>query len=145
MERAELIALLRQHQLAVESSVNASGNPQAALVAFALTDAFELVFYARVPSRKIANLRRKPNIALVIGGWVGADQRTVQYEGRADFPDGAELSRVQRDYFRTFPGTQRLLAQTNVVWVRVQPVWMRYSDYGVAPKREHEFQFARSS
>jgi len=45
-------------------------------------------------SRKAQNLRRNRAIAFVIGGTKEGDERTVQYEGTADEPAGAEPERI---------------------------------------------------
>jgi hypothetical protein len=44
MNPAALLAFLRQHGLAVQTSVSKEGNPQAAVVGIAVTDRFEIVF-----------------------------------------------------------------------------------------------------
>ena len=77
--------------VAVESSASDTGTPQAAVVGFAVTDQFEIVFDTLASTRKAQNLRHHPKIAFVIGGLVDGDERTVQYEGVADEPSGAEL------------------------------------------------------
>ena len=64
---------------------------------FVVTDRFELFFDTVETTRKVQNLRRNPKIAFVIGGLTGGDERTVQYEGLADEPSGAELARTPRD------------------------------------------------
>jgi pyridoxine/pyridoxamine 5'-phosphate oxidase len=66
------------------------------MVGFAVTDQFEIVFDTLRTTRKAQNLRQNPHIALVIGGWVPDDERTVQYEGEADEPSGAELDRLKQ-------------------------------------------------
>jgi Pyridoxamine 5'-phosphate oxidase len=63
------------------------------------------VFDTLAFSRKAANLRANSRVALVIGGWNDSDPRTVQYEGVADFPTGAELERLKQVYFAAFLDT----------------------------------------
>ena len=48
------------------------------------------------------NLRRNPNIALVIGGTSLGDERTVQYEGITDEPNGPKLRLLKELYFASF-------------------------------------------
>jgi len=57
----------------------------------------------------------------------------VQYEGDADEPQGAELERLQRLYFERFPDGLERQAWPGLVYVRVRPRWLRYSDYSVSP------------
>lgn len=126
MTRADLIAFLRAQKWAVVSSIGPDGGPQAAVVGVAVTDELELVFDTLASTRKAANLRRDPRVAVVIG-W--DDEQTVQIEGLADQPAGDELVRLQRDYFARFPDGPTRLAWPGITYVRVRPTWLRYSDF----------------
>jgi hypothetical protein len=103
MTAAELLSFMREHSLAVQASVSTSGGAQAAVVAIVVTDDFEVFFDTVDANRKVENLRRSSNIAFVIGGMTEGDERTVQYEGVADEPAGAELQRLKELYFESFP------------------------------------------
>src|SRR5438045_9729976 len=87
---------MRTHRLAVQATVSAAGVPQAALVGFAVSDHFEIVFDTVQTTRKAQNLRRNSHVALVIGGSVPDDERTVQYAGEAEGPSGGDLARLKR-------------------------------------------------
>ena len=139
MDARGLFEFLRQHRLAVEASVAPSGGAQAAVVGFAVTDRFEIVFDTLVSTRKAQNLRRNPKLALVIGGLVAGDERTVQYEGVADEPSGTELDRIKRVYYTAYPDGPSRLSWPGLIYVRVQPTWIRYSDYTVDPPQIVEF------
>jgi len=102
MTPAELLDFIRRHSLAVQSSVSRAAAPQGAVVGFVVTDRFELFFDTVETTRKVQNLRRNPKIAFVIGGLTSGDERTVQYEGLADEPTGAELTRLKELYFTAF-------------------------------------------
>ena len=128
-----LLEFLRQHRLAVQASVSATGGPQAAVVGYAVTDQFEIVFDTLDSTRKAANLRRNQRLALVIGGLVAGDERTVQYEGVADEPSGAELERLKSAYYGAYPDGPSRLSWPGLMYVRVRPTWIRYSDYNVNP------------
>ena len=67
MTARALLDFLRSHRLAVEASVSPTGAAQAAVVGFAISDQFEIVFDTLVSTRKAENLRQNPKIALVIG------------------------------------------------------------------------------
>src|SRR5690242_12019993 len=108
MDRARLLAFMRKHRLAVQSTIAPNGAPQSAVVGFAVTDRLEIVFDTLATTRKAVNLRGNPRMALVIGG-LGGDERTVQYEGIADEPSGDELETIKRAYYEVFPdGPSRL-------------------------------------
>jgi hypothetical protein len=132
MTRAELVQFLRRYKLAVQASTSPGGAPQAAVVGFAVSDALELVFDTLENTRKYLNLRADPRIALVIG-W--DDAISVQLEGLADFPEGAELERLRRVYFGPYPDGRDRLAWPGITHVRVRPTWVRFSDFTVDPPR----------
>jgi pyridoxine/pyridoxamine 5'-phosphate oxidase len=132
MNRAELLIFLRRHRLCVQASVSPAGAPQAAVVGYGVSDALELVFDTLETTRKVQNLRRSPRIALVVG-WDG--EETVQIEGVADEPQGADRERLQRVYFQAYPDGQSRQAWKGITYVRVSPTWARYSDFrGTRPE-----------
>lgn len=60
MTRAEVLAFTRRHVLAVQSSVSATGRPQAAVVGFVVTDAPEIFFDTDAASRKVVDFDQVP-------------------------------------------------------------------------------------
>jgi general stress protein 26 len=124
--RPELLAFLRRHRLCVQASVSSAGTPQAAVVGFAVSDDLEIVFDTIGTSRKMANLRGNAHIALVVG-W--DDEQTVQIEGVADEPKGAELDRLKKVYFSEWPDGVERQSWKDITFVRVRPTWARYSDF----------------
>lgn len=141
MTRADLIAFIREHKMAVQASVSSSDAPQAAVVGIVVTDELEIFFDTLATSRKAKNLRGNPRIALVIGGPAKGDERTVQYEGVADEPGGAELVRLKDLYFKHFPDGRDREVLPDITYVRVTPKWVRYSDFGRRPWDIVEFDF----
>ena len=139
MTATELLHFIRGHSLAVQASVSPALAPQAAVVGFAITDRFELIFDTLDTTRKVPNLRRNPKIAFVIGGLTSGDERTVQYEGLADEPAGAELARLKEVYFGVFPDGPERQRWPGITYVRVRPTWIRYSDFNRAPPEIVEF------
>lgn len=139
MTRTDVLAFLRQQRLAVQASISAVAAPQAAVVGIAVTDRLEIIFDAVESSRKIPNLRKNPRIALVIGGWMPGDERTVQYEGIADEPAGDELERVKAAYYAVYPDGPSRLQWPGLTYVRIRPTWIRYSNFNVGPPEIVEF------
>lgn len=138
MNSVELLAFLRCCRWAVETSVSPAGRPQAAVIGFAATDSSHLIFDTIASSRKAGNLRTNPHIALVIGGLDGREQ-TVQYEGVVDFPVGQELDDLKRIYFDRFPDGRDRAEWSTILYVRVTPRWVRYSDFSKNPPVIVEF------
>ena len=139
MSAAELLKFLRGHRLAVQASVAAGAAPQAAVIGYAVTDRFEMVFDTLDSSRKGQNLRRNNRIALVIGGLVDGEERTVQYEGIADEPSGEELDRLKQVYYAAWPDGPSRLSWPGLTYVRVTPTWIRCSDFNANPPEITEF------
>jgi general stress protein 26 len=134
---------MREHVLAVQSSVSHTGRPQAAVIGFVVTDAFEIFFDTDAGSRKVSNLRRNPGIALVIGGTMPGDERAVQYEGVADEPAGPELEHLKELYFEVFSDGRRREAWPGITYIRVTPTWIRYVDFNKDPPEIVEFDQAQ--
>jgi general stress protein 26 len=138
----ELLSFMREHPLAVQASVSASQGAQAAVVGIGVTDDFEVFFDTAATSRKVDNLRRNPQIALVIGGTTVGDERTVQYEGIADEPGGAELERLKELYFDVFPAGRERQSWPGITYIRTTPTWARYTDFNQDPPATVEFELA---
>jgi pyridoxine/pyridoxamine 5'-phosphate oxidase len=126
MNQRDLIDFVRRQPWAVEASVSQSGWPQAAVIGVVASDEAELFFDTLETSRKCKNLRADPRIAFVIG-W--DDAQTIQLEGIADEPGGAELARLKALYFARFPDGVERAAASSVAYFRVRPSWARYSDF----------------
>ena len=139
MDAAGVLTFLRRYRLAVQASVSSISAPQAAVVGYAVTDQFEIVFDTLESSRKGRNLRRNHRIALVIGGCVNGEEQTVQYEGLADEPSGEELERLKSVYYRAWPDGPSRLSWPGLTYVRVRPTWIRFSDFNATPPEIVEF------
>jgi general stress protein 26 len=136
---AELLSFMRAQPWAVEASVNARGAPQAAVIGVAVTDRWELLFDTVTQSRKHQNLVQNPRVAVVIG-W--EHECTVQYEGIAEIPTDAELPGVQAAYFDRFPDGPTRQSWPGIVYWRVKPTWIRYSDFNANPPIIQEWDAA---
>ena len=139
MTTAELLEFMRTQRLAVQASVGAGDTAQAALVGIGVSDSLELVFDTLDTTRKVRNLRRVAKVAFVLGGWLIGDERTVQYEGVADEPTGEELERIKAVYFAAWPDGPARQSWPGLVYIRVCPTWIRYSDFNRDPPMIVEF------
>lgn len=142
MNRSGLIDYVRAHGDAVVSTLGTDGAPQAAYLSITATDAGELVFNARGGSRKIANLRRDPRIAVVVGGH---DKTTMQAQGVAEVlePGSAEAARCAEVYGEAFPWFRASLTAHEYELVRVQLDWARFGDYRDGPPVVGEIDLAK--
>ena len=128
--KAALLAFVGRQKYGVVSSAGAEGQPQSAVVGIAPTDDGRFVFDTLGTSRKAANLRRDPRVALVV--WEG--ERTVQLEGVAVEPVGPELERARSAYLRVFPDGVERLAWPHITHFVVVPRWARDSDFAATPE-----------
>jgi Pyridoxamine 5'-phosphate oxidase len=131
--RAALLAFLRAERHAAVASVAADGAPQAAVVGVVVSDDFEVFFDTLERTRKAVNLRARGRSALVLGGFEPTAQRTVQLEGVADEPRGTELERLKALYFERFLDGPTRQAWPGLIYVRVRPTWLRYTDFREDP------------
>jgi general stress protein 26 len=126
VDRQQFINFVRERGLAVLATRGADGAPQAALVGITATGRGELVFDTNRGSRKYRNLSAFAQVALVIG-W--DNEMTVQCEGAADIPTGADRDRCLQAYFAQYPDGVERAHDPDIVHVRVRPSWLRYSHY----------------
>jgi uncharacterized pyridoxamine 5'-phosphate oxidase family protein len=126
MTRAKLLEFLQKNRLGVVATTCGNGDPQSALVGIAVTERFEIVFDTVGRTRKCQNLRRHPQISVVVG-W--EQEITVQYEGIADEPGGRELERLKAVYFAVYPECISHQNREGITYVRIRPTWIRYSDF----------------
>lgn len=123
MTLEQFVAFVRAARQGVVATVDAAGEPEAALVGLAVTDGAALLFDSPDDARKVRNLRAHPRVAVVVG-W--DDDVSVQIEGDADVLSGAERSDHGAIYLDQFPGSRAL--DPAFALVRVTPTWFRYYD-----------------
>jgi len=129
----ELLAYMRSHKLAVVSTLGRDGQPQAALVGVGIGDDLGIVFDTVSTSRKHANLLGDPRAAVTFSG---PAEQTLQFEGTA-----APVSKTdprdaphREDYYRAWPdGRDRAVSWPTLVYWRIAPRWLRFSDYDRGP------------
>jgi nitroimidazol reductase NimA-like FMN-containing flavoprotein (pyridoxamine 5'-phosphate oxidase superfamily) len=140
MERSELLAYLQSHRLGVLGTLAPSGEPQAALVGYAVTPEFELLFDTLQTTRKYRNMVANPRVSFTVGNTVGhGDERTAQYEGFAEELAGESLARLQPIYFATWPDGVDRLQWPGITWFVIRPRWIRYSDFNIPLTQEWNF------
>jgi len=127
MDKAKIYEFLKQHKLAVLSSVSPSGKPQSAVVGIAVSENLRIIFDTLDRSRKYANIVQNPNVSLVIG-W--DNETTVQYEGIAELLAGPTADHYREIYYEVYPdGRDRAANWAGLVHFKVSPKWIRYSNF----------------
>jgi len=138
MDRKAIHSFVSGFRYGIVSSVAADGSPQSALVGIAVTPQLEIVFDTVKSSRKYPNLVVRPRCSFVVG-WGG--EQTVQYEGIAAEPAGAELEHYREAYFAVWPDGPSRLSWPGIAYFAVKPLWIRYSDFGQSPPLIVELRF----
>jgi hypothetical protein len=138
MDKSGVHQFLSRQTLGVVGSISLEGTAQAALVGIAVTRELEIIFDTVSSSRKFRNLMNNPRCSFVVG-WTG--EITVQFEGVAFQPQGAELARYQKIYFATWPNGPARLSWPGIAYLVVRPRWIRYSDFDQNPPLIEEFHF----
>ena len=136
--KTDLFEFLDRHKLGVLGTISPEGVPQSALVGIAFTPEFEIIFDTVKSSRKYGNLMTTPACSFAIG-WAG--ETTVQYQGDAREPSGAELAKYQDLYFKKWTDGPARLSWPGITYFVVRPTWIRYSDFDQNPPLIQEFNF----
>jgi pyridoxine/pyridoxamine 5'-phosphate oxidase len=127
LSRQKAYQFLGARNLAVMSTVTESGEPEAALINYAVTRDLELIFETLQTSRKYANLCRSPKAALVMG--FAGECETCQYEGIVDRPDEYLMQPLLETYFAARPEGLEHRGWPNLIYLRIRPTWIRISNY----------------
>jgi pyridoxine/pyridoxamine 5'-phosphate oxidase len=93
------------------------------VIGIAVTESLDIIFDTVTTSRKYANMRANPRVALVVG-WDA--EQTVQYEGIAELLTGRERDVCKPEYSATWPSgrerERRPRAPALAALQRFQPV-----------------------
>ncbi len=136
MTLADVYQFMAAQKLGVLGYLSPDGAPRSALVGIGVTAELEIVFDTVSSSRKYGCLAAHPAASFVIG-WTG--ETTVQLEGQAFQPAGADLERYQQIYFAAWPECRSHLSWPGIAYFVVRPNWIRYSDYDQNPPVIQEF------
>jgi general stress protein 26 len=134
----EVFEFMRSGRLAVLSTADEQGRPEAALMGYAVTPELEIIFDTVKTSRKYPNLKKNPRVAWVLGC---SSEITVQYEGMAQELEGAELAKYKKTYFAAFPDGRARQSWPGITYFVVRPKWVRYCDYHPEKRRIEEQEF----
>ena len=134
----EVFQFMNRERLAVLATADDKGQPEAALMGFAVTPELEIIFDTVKTSRKYPNLKANPRVAWVIGC---TTEITIQYEGIAEELEGERLAKYKKVYFAAFPDGPARESWPGITYFVVRPKWVRYCDYNPASRRIEEELF----
>ena len=138
MNLQEVCRFMDGERLGVLTTATSSGQPEAALMGFALTPNLEIIFDTVRSSRKYPNLKENPRVAWAVGC---TTEVTVQYEGEAEELEGEALAKYKPIYFQKFPDGPARENWPGMTYFVVRPKWVRYCDYNPGSRRIEEQRF----
>lgn len=133
---AKILAFIRQQKLAVIATASQTARPESALIAYTEDDDLCLYFQTGIDTRKAANLKINPRVALTIGFSL-ENLVTVQYEGTATrLMEPADLEACKKRFVvKDSPTTAVYFNRPEVIFFKISPTWISYSDYaGMLPE-----------
>jgi uncharacterized protein YhbP (UPF0306 family) len=138
MNLQEVFRFVDSERLGVLTTATNSGQPQAALMGFAVTPQLEIIFDTVRSSRKYPILKENPRVAWVLGC---TTEITVQYEGEAEELEGEALAKCKPVYFQKFTDGPARENWAGITYFVVRPKWVRYCDYNPGSRRIEEQRF----
>ncbi len=135
-----ILDFVKKHNLAVVSTVNEAGKPQAAVVEFCEQDDLTIIIDTLKTSRKYKNLQTNSNVAVVIG-W--DNNITVQIDAKAKELTGPKLEQAKKAYFTKNPRAKKWGNKPEIAYFAFKPEWIRYSDLGQHPWLVKEFKLKK--
>jgi hypothetical protein len=125
----------------VLGSLSSEGEAQGALVGYAITPEFEILFDTVRTSRKYRNMLANPRVSFTIGDTTNrGDERTVQYEGIAQELAASQLTELRPVYFAAWPDGVERQQWPGITWFVIRPYWIRYSDFNIPHIQEWTFE-----
>ena len=133
--KKQIIEFLKENELAVLATVDGSGQPMAAAMAYTVDD--QPVFYLETgqETRKHRNLLKNSRVSLVVG--VSNQKPTVQIDGEAKLLSGGEARKAWqfilskhpewRDYYLDPQGNP------GYIYLVIEPHRLAYSDFSTEP------------
>ena len=137
-DKSVILNFIKKHNVGVIATVDEKSNPESAVMEFGETETFELIFDAYSTSRKVKNIKQNNNVCFAIGG---DEKETVQYEGKAFELAGEELIKYQEIYFKKIPEARKWSKEPEIVFFKVSPSWIRYTDLSKYPWNIKEIKF----
>lgn len=129
--KGKILRFLKTQQLAVISTIDPSETtPKSALIAYVEDENLNLYFQTGEHTRKAQNLKKNPNVSLVIGLEL-KDLITVQYEGQASkITENDEIQICKKRFIeKNSPTTKEYLKHPTSIFFKVTPTWIGCSDY----------------
>ncbi|MEX0748513.1 MAG: pyridoxamine 5'-phosphate oxidase family protein [Candidatus Saccharimonadales bacterium] len=125
-DKQEIIEWLHTQTLGVIATLDETGQPQGATVAFSETEDCELIIGTSETSRKAANIARDGRLSFTV---TSPEQRyTVQLEGIARKLSDAEFEPYAERHYAKLPASAPFRNVKEQCHILITPTWIRFSD-----------------
>lgn len=122
-----LYHFIGKQKYGVLSTVSPDNTPESAYVGYVVTNDLKIFVDTVSDSRKYRNILQNATVSFVI---VHENNITVQYEGIAKITTDNVPDSLLQLYFDSFPeGKYRNENWKDIVYLLIEPTWIRYSDY----------------
>jgi general stress protein 26 len=118
----EALTFLADKMHCVISTVDPTGKPEAAFVAFSENEDLEIMIGTSTKSRKFLNIRHNPAVSIVFGF---DGKRSMQYEGTVHALEGKELTERLKRHFVKHPWAAKLQENPDHAFIAIEPSWIR--------------------
>lgn len=119
-----LYEFINKRKLGVIATVAPGGQPEVAVMEVAVTKDLELIIDTSNTTRKYANLKKNPRVAVAFG-WEAQD--TVQYEGVAQELTVKAREKYRRIFLTKHPDAKKWDADPTTMYFKITPAWIRYT------------------
>ncbi|HXH04910.1 MAG TPA: pyridoxamine 5'-phosphate oxidase family protein [Candidatus Nitrosotenuis sp.] len=129
--QTEVVSWLADYPLGVVSTLNTSGHPQAATVAFSETAELELIIGTSEDSRKASNIESDDRVAFTV---TDSEARyTFQYEGTARKLGKEAFAHYADHHYEKLPASAPFRDVAGQCFYVLTPRWARFSDCSSYP------------
>ncbi|MFA5991203.1 MAG: pyridoxamine 5'-phosphate oxidase family protein [Candidatus Doudnabacteria bacterium] len=136
-QKEKILEFFRKEKLAVLSYLHGD-QPRSAAIDFSETEDLDIVFTTLSGYRKYENLKQNPNVAFTFGG---KNNVTIQFEGKAKELSRTEFLPYLKYHIQKNPVELKFSEMLEAKFFKVNPAWIRYSDFSAKPNNIFEIKF----
>jgi uncharacterized pyridoxamine 5'-phosphate oxidase family protein len=137
--KKEVFDFLDSQMLGEVATLDQSGQPQVATVAFSQTDDLKIIIGTDENSRKSQNIENDSRVAFVATD--PAQRYTVQLDGKAKRLTTQEFDEYAEAHFEKLPASAPFRDVKGQCYFLITPHWLRFSDCNSYPWVLTEFTF----
>lgn len=126
------------------ATASKDGQPQVAIMAFAVLDTGHLLMSTDIHSHKVRNINENHHVALTIGWTTKHPNYQIRGEGAVIIEDDVAHKPYKEVYYKQNPHLGMFKDIPNHVFIRIQPTWIRVNDFSLSPPLIREFDLLKA-